>query len=254
MIQQSHFPASVSKEKCSLSLKAVRDNTVLILTMQAGENRFNETFGTALLEALAEIRRIALHVHKTGPKPLALVTVGEGKFFSNGLDIPKVFPIIEEYIPAFVHPILLGFMSLPIPTVAAINGHAFAGGFLLAAAHDYRVMRTDRGYLCMNEVELPAPLSPGMAAVLRAKFTSPAALRDCLLHARRFSAQEALDLNLVDVVAPEAEVLPRALDLALTHASRACAGEAYGQLKEEMWSDAVDKLKHGGNGFAKARL
>ena len=55
--------------------------------------------------------------------------------------------------------VINSFLCLPIPTVALINGHAFAGGCLLALAHDYRIMRSDRGYMCMNEILLPSPLS-----------------------------------------------------------------------------------------------
>ncbi|RKP11742.1 ClpP/crotonase-like domain-containing protein [Piptocephalis cylindrospora] len=251
MVNTSHFPSSAPKDKCLLSLQAVKEGTVLLLTMHAGENRFNTAFCNAFHEALDEVDRIARSSYKAGPHPLALVTVGEGKFYSNGLDVLEVPPIINQFLPDLYHPILRRLLPLPIPTIAAINGHAFAGGFLLAAAHDYRVMRSDRGFLCMNEVDLPGPLSPGMAAVLRAKFPNPAALRDSLLHARRFNATESLELGLVDAIAPESDILGRALDLASSYAPKARAGRVYGMLKEEMWRDAADRLNTGGVGYAK---
>jgi enoyl-CoA hydratase/carnithine racemase len=62
-------------------------------------------------------------------------------------------------------------LCFPVPTIAAINGHAFAGGFMLAFAHDYRIMRTDRGFLCLPEIDLGMGLLPGMNAIIRYRKT-----------------------------------------------------------------------------------
>jgi len=118
-----------------------KEGDVFILTMRSGENRFNRTFVDAMNEALDSVEK------STGPA--ALVTIGgEEKFYSNGLDLTWLAGDGQSEAPRFIQAVLklLGrIMAFPMPTAAAINGHAFAAGAMLALAHDFRVMRSDRG-------------------------------------------------------------------------------------------------------------
>jgi enoyl-CoA hydratase/carnithine racemase len=104
-------------------------------------------------------------------------------------------------------------------TVAAINGHAFAGGAMLATAFDHRIMREDRGYWCLPEVDLGLPLTTEMYAVLAAHLPRPE-LADAALTGRRYSGPEARAVGIVTDVAPEAEVLERAVALAASLAGK----------------------------------
>jgi enoyl-CoA hydratase/carnithine racemase len=76
-------------------------------------------------------------------------------------------------------------VSYPMPTIALINGHGFAGALMTAMMHDYRIMNPHRGYLCLNEVELGVPLRPAMSSVFRQK-CSPTVYRTLVLEGRRF--------------------------------------------------------------------
>lgn len=98
---------------------------------------------------------------------------------------------------------------------------------------DYRVMRSDRGYVCMNEVDLPSPISQGMAALLREKMGSKT-YRDMMLQGHRFTAQQALDAEIVDIICPGNEVLDKSKELALKWAPKAKSGIVYAQLKDEV--------------------
>ena len=177
---------------------------VWVLTMRNGENRFNLESIAALHAALDRVEQIET--------PVALVTTGEGKFYSNGLDLdwllsagPEAAGFIDD-----VHRLLgrvLGFAGV---TVAAVNGHAFAGGAMLTAAHDAVVMREDRGYWCLPEVDLGLPLSPAMYAVVAAHISEPT-LRDALHSGRRYSAPDALAAGIVTEVAADNAVLERAI-------------------------------------------
>ncbi|KAK1699338.1 hypothetical protein QYE76_016035 [Lolium multiflorum] len=171
----------------------------------------------------------------------ALVTVAEGRFFSNGLDIEWVGTSrtrLAELIDA-LRPVVADLLALPMPTVAAITGHASAGGFLLALCHDYRVMRADRGVLYMSEVDLGFPLPPYFVALLRAKITAAQALRDVVLRGTRIRAPQAKEMGIVDVVCPGApETAAEALMLAEQLAARKWDGAVYSSIRISMFPDA----------------
>ena len=128
--------------------------SVWILRMRGGENRFN-------LEWLDSVNA-ALDRVEASEGPCALVTTGEGKFYSNGMDLDWLATDpsrAEDYLRA-VYRLLGRVLSFPAITIAAVNGHAFGAGALLAIAHDFAVMREDRGYWCMPEADLGLPLTP----------------------------------------------------------------------------------------------
>ncbi|MFQ5417672.1 MAG: enoyl-CoA hydratase-related protein, partial [Myxococcota bacterium] len=140
-----------------------RDGHVCVLHMCAGENRFNADFLDAVNDALDDVESI--------DGPGALVTTGEGKFYSNGLDLDwmggagrdRSTEVLERVEALFAR-----VLTFPMATVAAINGHAFAAGGMLSLAHDFRVMRRDRGYFCLPEIDLATgqPLTEGLYAVI----------------------------------------------------------------------------------------
>ena len=104
-------------------------------------------------------------------------------------------------------------LTLPLATVAAVNGHAFGAGAVLAIAHDILVMRADRGYWCMPEADLGLPVTGAMYAVLAAKLPRRAA-QEAILTGRRFGGTDAAAAGIVQHAVPEDEVLPRAVELA----------------------------------------
>lgn len=187
-----------------------RDGDVFVLHMRNGENRFNEAFLAAFEAALDEVEA------STGGA--ALVTCGEGKFYSNGLDLAWLGGEGHGRGPVVLgrlHGSFARLLSFPMATVAALNGHAFAGGGMLAMAHDFRVMRSDRGFFCLPEIDLAMgqPLSDGMVAVLEARLPR-AVLSEMLVTGRRYGGAEAAERGIVDEALPEAEVLPRAIAIA----------------------------------------
>ncbi len=138
---------------------------------------------------------------------------------------------------------LLGRLaSFPMFTVAAINGHAFAGGAMLTLAHDARVMRTDRGFWCLPEVDLNMPLAPGMAAIVQARLT-PQVAHEAVLTGRRYAADEARAKAIVDAVAPEEEVVRDAIALAVTQAARGRSSIA--QLKQDLYGPVLAIMAEG---------
>ncbi|MCU0271014.1 MAG: enoyl-CoA hydratase/isomerase family protein [Acidimicrobiales bacterium] len=180
-----------------------RDGDVFVLVWHDGENRFRRESVDAWNEALDTIEQ-------AGP-PRALVATGEGKFWSNGLDLDwmATIPDARAFLDD-VHRLLVRVLTFPAITVGALNGHAFAAGAMLASALDFRVMRADRGYWCLPEADLGLPLTPLMQAVIEAKLPRVAA-HEAIVTGRRYSGQDALAAGIVHELAEVADVVPRAL-------------------------------------------
>jgi len=189
-------------------IECKREGAVAVVQMRSGENRFNPAFIGELMRALDEAEH--------ADEPTALVLTGDGKFFSNGLDLAwmsgegrdRAGEVLSGMLGIFAR--LLGS---PIATVAALNGHAFAGGAMLALACDFRVMRTDRGFFCIPEIDLGLPLHPGMAALIQARLPKLTA-HEAIVTGKRYGAEEALARGIVDYATPEVDLLPKALALA----------------------------------------
>ena len=212
-------------------------DAVFVLTMQSGENRFNRSFLAALNEALDTV--------EASDGPAALVTVGQGKFYSNGLDLewlPAQQPdVIDSFLGDFER-LFARLLAVPMITVAALNGHAFAGGAMFSLAHDFRVMRTDRGYWCLPEIDLGMPLRPGMNALITGRLTKNTA-HEAIVTGRRYAAPEALAAGIVQQTASEQDVLGTAVALAMPHVGK--SREAMLALKREMYRDVLATLEVG---------
>lgn len=183
-----------------------RDGSIWTIDLGADENRFSPGH-------LHELGRILDDV-RSSTEPAAVVTTGTGKFFSNGLDLDHLAGQPEALMPYVdrIHHLLGAFLTLPVPTVAAVNGHAFGAGAMLALAHDYRVMRSDRGYFCLPEVDIHIPFTAGMASLIQSKTSARTAV-DAMTTGRRFGAEDALAAGLVDLVADLDQLPEAAADL-----------------------------------------
>ena len=219
-----------------------RDGDVWTLTLLSSptgkgafENRFNPTFVSDFNLALDTVEGAGG----------ALVTTSRGKLFCNGLDLnwmmsqPQGGSEVKSFMVAF-HALLARVMTFPGPTVAAVQGHAFAGGCMLALAHDYRVMRSDRGFMCMNEIELGMSLTPGMNAFIKCRVPPPL-WRALTLQGHRFSGTEAKALGMVDDAVEQTHVLSGAQAIASQWADK--AGDTYGALKRDLYAEAAAVLE-----------
>lgn len=179
---------------------------IWVMRFGSGENRFNETFIDDLNDSLDRVEGSGL--------PTALVTTGAGKFYSNGLDLEwlgtagDAAGFLDE-----VHRVLVRVLLFPAVTVAAVNGHAFAAGAMLATAHDFMIMRSDRGYWCLPEVDLGLPLTPVMHGVVSAR-PPHSTLHEAITTGRRYDAEAAVAAQVALESAPETEVVSKAIALA----------------------------------------
>ena len=209
-----------------------RNGDVHVLRMVAGENRFNAGFMAALNQALDDVQ------HSEGPA--ALVTTGEGKFYSNGLDLEWMSSAGKEEVQQHldnVHNTFIRMLTFPMITVAALNGHVFAAGAMLALAHDYRVMRADRGFFCLPEVDIKIPFTKQMDVLIRARLPRMVA-HEAMCTARRYGGGEAAARQIVDHAVSETELLPKAIEIAQGLAGK--DRDTMAVIKRQMYADVIE--------------
>ncbi len=136
--------------------------------------------------------------------------------------------------------VLARVLELGVPTVAAVNGHAFGAGAMLALCHDAVVMRADRGYWCLPEVDLGMELTPGELGLIRAKLP-PAVANEALTTGRRYSGPEALAAGIVQRTAEVDDVLDDATGIAAERAIR--AGRTLRSIKRGLYGTIADQLR-----------
>lgn len=213
-----------------------RYEEVFVLEMSDGENRMNPAWLAAMNAALDEVDAAA------GPK--AVVTTGSGKFYSNGLDLEALVANGEEAMAAFVaadEKLFARLVAAPYMTVAACNGHTFAAGAMLALCHDFKVMRADRGFFCLPEVDLGIPFSPGMDALIKRRLPNTVA-HEVMVTGTRYGGTAAAAKGIVDEAVAESDVLPRAIAIASSFSSK--AGPTLGVIKRRMYADLIELLEN----------
>jgi len=217
-----------------VALERTRD--VFVLTMNRGENRMNRAWLDAMNAALDEL--------ETAEGPKALVTAGEGKFYCNGLDLEALMAAGPDRMAAFVadaERLFARIIAAPYITVAAGNGHTFAAGAMLALCHDFRVMRADRGFFCLPEIDLGIPFTAGMDALILARLPAPVA-HEVMVTGNRYGGEAAAAMGIVHQAAAAADVLPAAIEMAQALAAK--AGPTMQAIKSRMYAELIRLLNN----------
>lgn len=173
---------------------------------------------------------------------------GQGSSFSAGLDLPSLLRLDREAMRAFVdtfHRTFHRLAMLPRPTLAVVNGHAVAGGAVLAMACDRRIAAEGSGSggsyaLGLKEAAIGLPL-PRIVAAIAESAVPPGPVRaEVMLTGEVFTPQEAHRLGLVDELAPHAE-LERVAEAAAERFARS-TGRAVARLREQLRGDSFDRI------------
>lgn len=218
-----------------MSFELTRVGDVYVLTMDAEDNRFNRASLARLNELLDEVE------HSDGPA--ALVTTGTGKFYSNGLDLEWVMGGDSDMtlgeLAAEAQKLMARTLTFPRPTVAAINGHCFAAAAMWSLCHDLRIMRRDRGFWSLPEVDLKIPFTEGMGALIQHRL-SPQVAHIAMTTAHRFGGEHATAADIVGEAVAGEHLMERAI---------AVAGELAGKdpgtlgfIKRQMYASVVAAL------------
>ena len=190
------------------------EDGVAVLTLKRGKvNALNQVVVEELQARLDEIA--------VDDSVKAVVLKGHGKFFSFGLDVPELYPLSREEFTRFVEMFTKLYTALyvyPKPVIAALNGHAIAGGCMLALACDRRLMVAGKAKIGLNEITFGSSVFAGSVEMLRACVGERNAEKT-LFRGSMFDGEEAMALGLIDRVVPAADFLPLALEEARVMAS-----------------------------------
>ncbi|XP_023739964.1 enoyl-CoA delta isomerase 2, peroxisomal [Lactuca sativa] len=232
---------------------------ILTLTGDGGdEHRLNPTLIASIRSALSEAK-------SQSTRGTALITVAEGKFFSNGFDLawaksasggsPSEAVNLLRHMVELFKDVVADFISLPMPTIAVVTGHAAAAGLMLAMSHDYVLMRRDRGILYMSEVDIGMTLPGYFTALMKSKVARPDVRRDVLLRGVRVKAEEAVAKGLIDSAYDNGEKAVEAgVHMAEELTKRKWDGEVYAEIRKSLYPELCGVLSLVSRDLVKARL
>ena len=174
----------------------------------------------------------------------AVVITGTGTIFGAGVDPFRVIREGEAYASAFVPGLarlLTDLFEFPMPLVAAVNGHAIAGGCIVACTCDYRIMAEGKGTIGVPELLVGVPFPNAAIEILRSVL-SPHDLQALVFTGRTCAPDEALRRGLVHEVVPPDELLARAIDVARQFAG--VPREVFAATKHAMRAEALARLQN----------
>ena len=176
----------------------------LILTQEEGAATVCLARGkvNALNEAVVQELNNTFRDLEKDDRVRAVILTGSGKFFSFGFDIPEFLSYSKaeftQYLDSFSK-FSAYLFQFPKPVVAALNGHTVAGGCMLAIACDHRIMVEGRAKIALNEIGFGSSVFAGSVEMLR-YCTGSKNAEDMLFSGKMYSAEEALQIGLIDGV------------------------------------------------------
>lgn len=209
-----------------------------IATVTLARGKVNALNGAVVAELRSRLEEL-----EGDSKVRAVVLTGRGPFFSFGFDVPELFAFSKEEFTAYLTAFsgLLTYLFLyPKPVVAALNGHAIAGGCMLALSCDGRVMAAGKAKVSLNEISFGSSVFAGSTEMLRFWAGSAAATK-VLYSGAMFSAEEARSLGLVEEVQPEEAVLERSRQVASHLASRSAS--AFASIKLLLRRPVIEEIR-----------
>ncbi len=172
----------------------------------------------------------------------ALVITGSGEIFSAGVDLFKVLSggseYVESFLPLLSH-VLREVAGFPKPLVAAINGHAIAGGCVLACACDYKVMADGGGRIGVPELRVGVPF-PAVPLEMVRMVVPRRYLQEVVLLGRTYEPEEARERGLVNEIVSAEDLEERALEVAFEMA--ALGGDSFSLTKRQLRQPYLDAM------------
>lgn len=221
-----------------------RDNIYILTLTGSGEHRLNPTLIDSIRSALRRIR-----AEPASPSSV-LITTAHGKFFSNGFDLAwaqSSMPRLEN-MSSKLQLLVSELLSLPMPTIAAVTGHASAAGMILALSHDYVLMRKDRGFLYMSELDIGLVVPDWFMVLLNCKIGDTNIRRQVVMTAAKLTAEMAVARGMVHSAHDGAEeTVEAAIRLGEDLVKRGWDGNVYGKNRMVVLNEVLEKVGYGEN-------
>jgi enoyl-CoA hydratase/carnithine racemase len=221
-------------------IKWEKDQTIAIISMCNGANKQNLDFVNAMNQCFDEV------LADSEISSIILTSTDE-KNFCQGIDVEWLGQKMQEQdfdsIKQFMHGmngIFKRILYMPVPVIAAINGHAFGNGAMIACTCDFRFMKKDKGFFCFPEVDISIPFLPGMIKFVR-KAIPEYKFNEMILSGKRVGAQELEDNHVIVKASDNAEELQKdAIEFARTFNKKR---GIFGELKKRMHKDIIAAME-----------
>ena len=207
--------------------------TLIVTFARPPANAFN----LALIEELAACFEGAA----AAPSPGGLVVTGDGAVFSGGVDFkeaPRYTAEEKRRMVQGINRMITALYGVPCPTVAAVNGHAIGGGFVVMLACDVRVAAPTNAKLALGEVAAGIPYPACPMEIVNAEL-APDVRRRLVLSGEPISPAEAHSLGIIDELVSADRLIARAAELARARS----ALPAYARVKEQLKRDTLQRMK-----------
>jgi enoyl-CoA hydratase len=214
-----------------------RDGIAIVTLAHGRANALDTEFCAALTKAFVKLK---------SAKTRAVVLTGQDRMFSAGVNLIRARDGGPRYIRKFL-PVLNKMFDtvfyFPKPVVAAINGHAIAGGCVLACCADTRIMARDAGRMGITELLVGLPF-PALAFEVMRFVAMPPDLPALLYTGETFAPPDAMDRGLIDEIVEPSALLDRAVEAAQKLAG--LSPQAFELTKQQLRLDVADRMKKHG--------
>lgn len=221
-----------------------RDNLYVLTLTGTHEHRLNPSLLDSIQHCLHQIRS------QSASPSSVLITTAHGNYFSNGYDLawarsassPDDVQSRYKLMSARLREVVADLISLPMPTIAALNGHAAAGGLIFALCHDYIFMRKERGFLYLSEMDIGLVVPEWFHVVFKSKL-SGRVRREIALEAAKLTAEMAVERGIVEKACDGAEgTMVAAMGLGRQLLGRKWDGHVYAKNRIAASRDVLDNL------------
>jgi len=193
------------------TMELKKEGAIYILTLTNGErgNGFTD-------DTLAEYNVAFDEIEASQENGALVITSDDPKAWCTGIDLDWIKTQADGYISPFgekLDQLFLRLALLPTPTIGCLTGHTFAGGAMLSMCLDFRLMRADKGWFCLPEVDIRIPFTPIMYQILK-MWPAPPVLKELMFTGRKIGGGEAAQLQVVDRACEPDTLLNQCMELA----------------------------------------